>query len=447
VRVADALIPDQLLSVLQLRRCMDLQVALLMSNIMNTVMTPVLTDPGFAAVVDAALVPQIDKASLQTAFEQFNRLSAQLSDSYLVLERQIDALHDELEHERAERNREHDEKLSVSLRLDTLLDLLPGGVVVLGPTGTVMQCNPAAVDLLGLPLAGERWINVINRSIAPRKDDGHEISLKDGRRVSIATRSLGDQPGQVILLTDQTETRALQASLNRQQRLVEIGRMMSSLAHQIRTPLSAAMLYASHLANEELTPQQTSKFSKKILSRLNHLEQQVRDMLIFVRGDVALTDVVTIEHLFREVELAAEVEIKTHTAVLMLDDKTTADTKILCNQSVMVGAIVNLINNALQAGCGGLRITLAAQCCAAGVSIGVVDNGPGMDASTQKKIKDAFFTTKPQGTGLGLAVVRAVANAHRGDFLLSSIPGVGTTATIVLPCVAEISVSDSAAVA
>jgi two-component system, sensor histidine kinase FlrB len=413
---------------------------------MTTVMNTVLADSCLPTAIDVALVSQIDKASLQTAFEQFNRLSAQLSDSYFVLERQIGALHDELQHERAERSREHDEKVDVSLRLETLLDLLPGGVVVLDHTGTVAQCNPAAVDLLGLPLAGERWINVIGRSIAPRKDDGHEISLKDGRRVSIATRSLGDQPGQVILLTDQTETRALQASLNRQQRLVEVGRMMSSLAHQIRTPLSAAMLYASHLANEDLSPQQTSKFSKKILSRLNHLEQQVRDMLVFVRGDVALTEVVTVGQLFREIELAAEVEVKTNHAVMRVDN-ATADVKILCNVSVMVGAIVNLINNALQAGSGNLRIALTSQRCTGGVSISVMDNGPGMDASTQKKIQEAFFTTKPQGTGLGLAVVRAVANAHRGDFSLSSIPGAGTTATIVLPCVDEITVSSGTEVA
>lgn len=407
-----------------------------MKKIMSTAMNTVTANSGFPKGADAALTPQIDKASLQTAFEQFNSLSAQLSDSYLVLERQIGVLHNELEHERAERSREHDEKVCVSLRLETLLDLLPGGVVVLDHTGTVIQSNPAAVELLGLPLAGERWINVINRSIAPRNDDGHEVSLKDGRRLSIATRSLGDQPGQVILLTDQTETRALQASLNRQLRLVEMGRMMSSLAHQIRTPLSAAMLYASHLANEELSPQQISKFSRKILSRLNNLEQQVRDMLIFVRGDVALTDVISLEQLFREIEISAEVEIKTHHATLVIDN-SAHEVKILCNMSVMVGAIVNLINNALQAGSGSLRIVLASQCSDGNVSISVEDNGPGMDANTQNKVHEAFFTTKPQGTGLGLAVVRAVAAAHRGGFSLSSVPGCGTTASIVLPCVNE----------
>jgi len=156
--------------------------------------------------------------------------------------------------------------------------------------------------------------------------------------------------------------------------------------------------------------------------------------------------VVTVGQLFREIELAAEVEVKTNHAVMRVDN-ATADVKILCNVSVMVGAIVNLINNALQAGSGNLRIALTSQRCTGGVSISVTDNGPGMDASTQKKIQEAFFTTKPQGTGLGLAVVRAVANAHRGDFSLSSIPGAGTTATIVLPCVDEITVSSGTEVA
>jgi two-component system sensor histidine kinase FlrB len=92
-----------------------------------------------------------------------------------------------------------------------------------------------------------------------------------------------------LLLTDLTETRALQQRLSRHQRLSEMGRMMSSLAHQIRTPLSAAMLYAGHLCDSDLSQEQTRRFSYKLLDRLQHLEQQVKDMLIFVRGDVKLT--------------------------------------------------------------------------------------------------------------------------------------------------------------
>lgn len=380
----------------------------------------------------AALSQQIDKASLQTAFEQFNRLSAQLSDSYQVLERQIGVLHDELEHERAERHREHDEKVLVSLHFETLLNILPGGVVVLDQTGTVVQSNPVANDLLGEPLMGERWISIIARSFAPRSDDGHEISLRDGRRVSISTRSLGDQPGQIILLTDQTETRDLQAKLNRQQRLVEMGRMMSSLAHQIRTPLSAAMLYASHLANTELSAEQTEKFSKKILARLNHLEQQVKDMLLFVRGTVPLDDVVSINRLFSEIEASAEVEFSKQRIALHIENRAE-DAMIRCNLPVLTGAVVNLLNNALQSTTRNVAITLSSCICDSQVVISVVDNGPGMDATTLTKIQDAFFTTKPQGTGLGLAVVRSIANAHHGEFALDSTPGVGTIARVILP--------------
>ncbi|MFP3831013.1 PAS domain-containing protein, partial [Pseudomonas sp. SIMBA_021] len=75
-------------------------------------------------------------------------------------------------------------------RLQNLLDLLPGGVIVIDGHGLVREANPAACELLGEPLIGELWRQVIARSFAPRKDDGHEISLRDGRRLSIATRSL-----------------------------------------------------------------------------------------------------------------------------------------------------------------------------------------------------------------------------------------------------------------
>ena len=95
---------------------------------------------------------------------------------------------------------------------------------------------------------------------------------------------------------------------------------------------------------------------------------------------------------------------------------------------------MNLINNSLQATSKNTRITLACSCEDKRIFIRVTDNGPGMDAVTLEKIQDAFFTSKPQGTGLGLAVVRAVANAHRGEFSLSSSPGAGTTTCIVLPC-------------
>src|SRR3990167_8136157 len=128
---------------------------------------------------------------------------------------------------------------------------------------------------------------------APREDDGHEISLKDGRRLAMATRSLNGEPGQLILLTDLTETRRLQEQLSRHERLSALGRMVASLAHQIRTPLSAALLYASHLTEQVLPVDQQQRFASRLKERLHELEHQVRDMLVFARGDLPLPDRLT----------------------------------------------------------------------------------------------------------------------------------------------------------
>ncbi len=183
------------------------------------------------------------REELVSAFELFNNVSAQLASTYKEMEERVGLLNEELHEVAEQRLQELKEKERVTDRLESLLKLLPAGVVVLDSRGVVTDCNPAALEFLGEPLTGLLWRDVIERCFAPRSDDGHEISLRDGRRLSIATRSFQSGGGQLLLLTDLTETRVLQRNLSRHRRLSEMGRMMSSLAHQIRTPLSAAMLY------------------------------------------------------------------------------------------------------------------------------------------------------------------------------------------------------------
>ena len=371
---------------------------------------------------------------LASAFEQFNTVSAQLADSYQEMEQRVGSLNQEL-HQLAEtRLQELKEKELVSQRLESLLNLMPAGVVVLDSKGVVTQCNPAALGFLGEPLEGQLWRKVIQRSFSPQLDDGHEISLKDGRRVNMVTRSFpGSDPGQLILLTDLTETRELQKRLDRHRRLSEMGRMMSSLAHQIRTPLSAAMLYAGHLCDSKLSGEQQQRFSEKVLSRLNHLDQQVKDMLIFVKGDVKLTDSISVIELFSELEAAMEVPMGSSGSHYTLNIECP-NLMLQCNRESMVGAIMNLVNNAIQSVGKGVELTLAAQDLGGGnLQLLIADNGPGISPENMKNLQDPFFTTKSQGTGLGVTVVRAVIQAHHGEFKLQSELGAGTQALIRLP--------------
>jgi two-component system sensor histidine kinase FlrB len=371
-------------------------------------------------------------AQLASAFELFNELSTQLADTYREMETRVGELNAELHSVAEQRLRELQEKERLAARLQGLLSLLPAGVVVLDPFGRVAEANPAAIELLGEPLTGQLWRVIIDRSFAPQSDDGHEISLRDGRRISIATRSLDGEPGQLLLLTDLTETRALQQNLARHQRLSEMGRMMSSLAHQIRTPLAAAMLYAGHLCDRELSGEQIKRFSHKVLDRLVHLEQQVRDMLIFVRGDAKLTDTVTTQQLLDALQEAMETPLATRNAHCTIEN-SCPDEAIHCNRETVIGALMNLINNALQATEKGAHLQLHCALINDRISIAVKDNGPGFGPEVAAQLNEPFYTTKAQGTGLGLAVVRAIAEAHHGEFQISSELGRGTRAELLLP--------------
>ncbi|MGG5873043.1 sensor histidine kinase [Pseudomonas peli] len=377
-----------------------------------------------------APVEQASRAGLEQAFALFNQMSTQLSTSYSMLEARVTELKGQLALVSAQRMQELAEKERLAHRLQSLLDLLPGGVIVIDGQGVVREANPVARNLLGQPLVGMLWRQVIARNFAPREDDGHEISLKDGRRLSIATRSLHAEPGQLVLLTDLTETRRLQDQLSRHERLSALGRMVASLAHQIRTPLSAALLYASHLTEQVLPVEQQQRFAGRLKERLHELEHQVRDMLIFARGELPLPDRLAPKALFDALRSAAEPHVLDMQVRWQCDSRAG---ELLCNRDTLVGTVLNLIENAIQAGGREARLKIHLYQRGETLRLCISDNGPGIDSATLARLGEPFFTTKTTGTGLGLAVVKAVARAHQGDVQLRSRPGRGTCAILTLP--------------
>ncbi|MBD2837633.1 PAS domain-containing protein [Pseudomonas sp. JM0905a] len=381
---------------------------------------------------ESAPAEQASRAGLEQAFALFNQMSTQLSESYSMLEARVTELKGQLALVSAQRMQELAEKERLANRLQSLLDLLPGGVIVIDGQGVVREANPVARSVLGQPLVGMLWREVIARNFAPREDDGHEISLKDGRRVSIATRSLNGEPGQLILLNDLTETRRLQDQLARHERLSSLGRMVASLAHQIRTPLSAALLYASHLAEQVLPTEQQQRFASRLKDRLHELEHQVRDMLVFARGELPLPDRLAPSALFSALRASADSHLEGKQVRWQCD---LSGGELLCNRDTLVGAMLNLIENANQASGRDLRLKVHLYRRGGDLRLTISDNGPGIDAVTLARLGEPFFTTKTTGTGLGLAVVKAVARAHRGELQLRSRPGRGTCATLVLPLI------------
>ncbi len=387
--------------------------------------------------------------ALEEAFRTFSQLSENLTASYQVLENRVAELTAELAVARGDNAAHGEEKERLASRLQSLLHALPGGVVVLDGAGCVQQCNPAAVALLGEPLLGIAWRNIILRAFAPRSDDGHEISLRDGRLVSIATTPLGVEPGQILLLTEVTETRRLQQRLNHHQRLSAMGEMAASLAHQIRTPLASALLYASHLQRPSLELPERQRIGAKIQSRMRHLEQLVNDMLLFSRGAAVGSDAVAVAELLSEVRKVFDANLVADGARININDAAPG-AMLQGNRETLVSALLNLVNNALQASGTHGQVQLQAmyvleQSGIATVDLLVSDNGPGIPADIQARLFEPFFTTRAQGTGLGLAVVQAIAQGHHGVAWFESTPGVGSRFAMRLPVIqAACAASDNA---
>lgn len=380
-----------------------------------------------------------DPSELKQAFQLFSQMSQQLTESYAFLESKVEHLSGELATVSEQRMTELAEKERLADRLQSLLTLLPAGVLLLDQHGVVSQSNPAADELL-LELSGEQclvgsyWRQLIQRCFKPRGDDGHEISLVDGRRVQLRTTPMSDGPGQIILLTDMTETRALQSELSRHQRLSAMGKMVASLAHQIRTPLSAATLYAGHLNADQLDDGLRVRFANKLTERLQHLESQVRDMLIFARGEAPLNDDISTGDLVAAFNAAMEVPVQQHQATVTFDIDCPLTQRLVCNKDALISALMNLINNALESGEHPIELSVHMHMSDEHtLVIHIDDNGPGLNAEQKEKYLEPFFTTKSNGTGLGLAVVQAVVNAHQGTFDCSDSTLGGLSAQLTLP--------------
>jgi len=390
--------------------------------------------------------PDLNKqslAELQQAFSAFTSMSEELSDSYHVLEKRVVELSGELATLSEQRLKELNEKEQIAEQLESLLRLMPAAVIVLDNKGVIRQANPAAQKWIGAalaasaeyPLVGKHWGQIVRLAFAPKQTDYHEISLRDGRLVNLETSPL-DNSGQLIMMTDQTETRALQGQVARQERLTAMGQMVASLAHQVRTPLSAALLYASNLKNPKLTSTTHDQFVDKLVGRLNHLEKQVQDMLLFVKGECQLINRLSVATIF-EMMNEATMGLPEAQQSLISWQMEVSDAHIQCQADALISAFMNVINNALESGDEKIQLCISAKPNGNNIIISFSDNGPGMNKDQIQKIQEPFFTTKSYGTGLGVPVLIATVNAHNGELKIISQPGVGTEFIVTLPVFLE----------
>lgn len=382
----------------------------------------------------AAGLSGLSREELEHAFSLFTEASQQLTSSYQDLQQQLGRLTHELEIANGELRRQYQEKAALSERLSTVLQTLPAGVVELDGDQTVIASNPASQGLLGEGLVGRFWPeleSLLTPTLAP---DEFEWSGQSTRRLHMISSPLPQTGGRLVLLSDISENFQIRQQLERHQRLSQMGEMAARLAHQLRTPLATALLYAANLSKAHLKDEDRRRFADKTVDRLKYLESLIQQMLWFVKGQQVGVERIPAGDVLEEVALLIEPQMQRGGYHFSWQAINSGFVNV--ERKTFIGVLVNLLENAMQASQSGSEIVFSVKIQNEWINFSVQDQGTGIAQEHLEHLFDPFFTTRADGTGLGLAIVRQAIEGWGGQVAVESTPGHGSCFTISLPLAA-----------
>ncbi|MCC5792676.1 MAG: ATP-binding protein [Legionellaceae bacterium] len=316
-----------------------------------------------------------------------------------------------------------------------ILEYLPCGVVLIDGEGVVEWLNASALALLKKDWRQELWRDVIAVCFAPRADDGHEVSLRDGRLVKVAIAAIPDCPGQIISLTDVTQSRAYEQANAQRSRLAALGQMTAQLAHQLRNILASATLFSNQLADELAGAGGSPHYLQRIEDCHASIGRHIDDLLRFSRGENMRCEPMPTEHIVEQLRQLLN-GLQAQWSGTCAFAAELSQTVVPVNCDALLGAVYNVLQNAVQAKARTIMLRLS-EPDAGSWQIEVQDDGHGVAPEVLAKLGTPFMTTKARGTGLGLAVVESVARAHGGQLSIRSIDGQGTVVCLTLAAKVE----------
>ncbi len=376
----------------------------------------------------------IDPRNLEEAFALFTAASEQLSLAYADLQGQVSTLTEQLEVANGNLRREFDEKSALSRRLRLLLDCLPAGVLELDSLGRVLAQNTAAKKLLRRDDVGFNWPHIVAEHMQLSDEPGvSEYRYAD--EISYFLLEEVDVPEEqvrLVLLHDVSLAHEMRSALARHERLAAMGEMAAGLAHQLRTPLSTALLYNGHLVRPNLAEDDRVRFAQKSLDRLRHLEVLIQNMLRFVRGQQQLTELLDIRCVIQDAvqHVLPQFEQK-NVCLTIVEPSEPIWGKV--NAREFSGCLANIFENALLASHPGQKVLCEVLKDDSFLSIEIKDLGCGMAEDVRSRLFEPFFTTRKDGTGLGLAIVRNLVSSYGGDISVESKLDLGSSFKICLP--------------
>lgn len=351
---------------------------------------------------------------------------------------------------------------SIRTFTDTLVSSLPLGLIATSEEGHIRICNPSAALMLNLDadsciglelnrVLDQKMINGLEHQqletiqrweVGPVVEAGIEKNLLF-TRVKIADQA-EQAGGFMILVQDLSQLRDLEDQLQKAERDAVVGRMAAGVAHELRNPLSSvkglALLLKSRF-KEDRSAQQTADL---MVEQVERLDRSISELLDYARPGLLTKTTFQIDELLARAVMLVRTDTETQNievhetygcgAVIMEGDKDK-----------LTQVFLNLFLNGIQAMEEGGRLTISSRCSDREVTIGITDSGCGIPAEQADKVFEPYFTTKHDGTGLGLAMSTRIVQDHNGTIALQSRPQEGTTVTVKIPIYPEFDSRSSAA--
>jgi signal transduction histidine kinase len=226
----------------------------------------------------------------------------------------------------------------------------------------------------------------------------------------------------------------LQRQLNRAQRLATMGHLAATIAHEIGTPLNSVAVHLQLLARSAGLTDQDRQRLVTIDGQIRRLVQTVQQRLALTRGETRRLEPTDLNNLVRSVtDLMAPVLVAKGIACRFATDGELPTIQVDGHQVQQM--LLNLLTNAVDAMPTGGSLRVETGVAGDTVWLRVADSGPGIPPEAREQVFAPFFTTKPQGkgVGLGLAISRQIVEAHRGTIEITESPGGGATFEIRLP--------------
>ena len=371
-----------------------------------------------------------------------------------VLGRRVRATHDDLERATRELHR-------VRVDNDVILRHLATGVLTVDAMGTVAYLNPAAEQVLGLrtvQLRGRRLQDALPERIGLLRDlvqetlargeprlraeltahsvAGHELAL--GVTTNLL-RHEGAVTGVVAVFQDLTEVRAMEQRARRNQTLAEVGALAAGIAHELRNglnPISGSVEFLQR----ELKPEGESAVLMSLITReCGRLNRFVCDLLSYARERDLVLEPLDLDEHMDELKDGLRRDPRCGAEVRVAFEPPGVGVQLRGDREQLRQVWLNLVNNALDAMAGGGTLTVRWRPVGGGRAVvEFVDQGAGIAPEVLPRVGEPFFTTKQEGTGLGVAMAQRIVERHGGTLVFESAPGRGTIARVSLPAEVEI---------